>query len=66
MKRTKTAQSAIDRLYATMATAAAQRTIKKIEWDKAHEANFWADQTALWLEKSSAVAIRWHYSHPRV
>lgn len=65
-KRSKTVQKAIDRLWATMAEVAARKAIQKIRLaDDANAAERWADTAIGWMEKSSAEAIAWHYSHPR-
>ncbi len=65
MARTKTAQAAIDRLYATLATAAAQRSVKRIEIGDSEEADRWAGIAVKYLDKTHADAIRWHYTNPR-
>lgn len=65
-KRSKTVQTAVNRLYATMAAAAAQQALNRIKWKEPIEADRWALFAVGWMDKSSADAIKWHYSNPRI
>lgn len=66
MKRSKTVQKAVDRLWATMAEIAAKKAIQKIRLaDDANAAERWADTAIGWMDKSSAEAIAWCYTSPR-
>lgn len=61
----KTVREAVAKLYAAMATKAAQKAVDKIGYDKCHEAEAYAEWATKWLIKSSAEAVKWSYHHPR-
>jgi hypothetical protein len=65
-EQSKTVKAAVARLYAAMAEAAAKRVMRRIDCDDAERAEFWALKVEKYLSKSSAEAVKWHYSHPSV
>lgn len=70
MKRSKTVAEKIHELYALMAAAAAQRAVnlakEGIGENGTLQAEFWAETTGRWLDKSSAQAANWTYTKPRL
>lgn len=68
-KRSNTVAEKMAELYALMATAAAKRAMAAIDkYDgtvAAREAEYWAEMTGKWMDKSSARAVSWTYSRPR-
>jgi len=66
MTRSKTTQAAIHKLYALMATAAAKQAMNRVKYKEAYEADVWLTKALEWMDESSADAIKWHYSSPRV
>ena len=66
MKRSKTVHAAINRLYATMATAAARQAMKRVQYKESYEAGVWLDRTIEWMDAAGADAVKWHYQTPRV
>lgn len=59
--------NAVKRLYATMASAAAQKAVNAVHYDKNEtEAERLAGMTARWLGKAGAHATNRHYANPRL
>ena len=64
-KRSKTVAEKVAELYALMAAIAAQRAISNAkEAPNTIQAEYWAEVTGKWLDKSSADAARWTYRAP--
>jgi hypothetical protein len=60
-------RSAVKNLYATLATAAAQRALAKVTHnDDAVAAEKWAGVAAGWLVKAGARATEWKFRLPEV
>lgn len=70
MTRSKTVAEKVRELYALMATAAAQRAIDHARngtgGNAVRDAEFWAETTGQWLDRSSAEATRWVYYRPKL
>jgi len=59
-QRSKTVSNCIKKMYAKMASAAENKAIDKIKWEKPVAANTFAKWAEDWFDRAGAQATQWY------